>query len=142
VWITTAGDASAPGRYAIDGSGLTTTNYVFVDAPANATALTLLTPIAPPAGPTTAALLKAQNAVTSIEVNLPSSQTNIQLAMLDVSTNIAVTQSLDVDTDNATEPADSTVLDKRSVHRAIVPSLRVMRGGVRLPADAVDVNRR
>jgi len=145
-WITTAGAESAPGHYAIDGSGLTAINYVFVDAAANATALTLLTPpIPPPSGPTaasTAALLKAQNAVTSIEVNLPSSQTNIQLAMLDVPTNIAVTQSLEVDTDVAPEPAASSVLDKRSAHRAMVPSLRVVRGGVKLPVDQVDTNAR
>jgi len=143
-WTTTAGAGSAPGRYAIDGSGLTATNYVFVDAAANATALTLLTPISPPSGPaapsapSSAVLLEAQNAVTSIEANLPSSQTNIQLAMLDVPASILVTQ--DVDTDLATEAADNIVTDKRSVHGAMVPSLRVVRGGVKLPDDRVDVN--
>ena len=110
---------------------MTATNYVFVDAAANATALTLLSPISPPsgppapAGPGAAALLTAQNAVTSIEVNLPSSQTNIQLAMLDLSTGIAVTQSLDVDTDVAAEAADNIVTDTRTLHGAMVPSLRL-----------------
>ena len=142
-WTTTAGAGSGPGRYAIDGSGLTATNYVFVEAAANATALTLLTPISPPSGPTApsapdaATLLEAQKAVTSIEVNLPSSQTNIQLALLDVPASIAVTQ--DVDTDIATEPADSIVTDKRSVHTGMVPSLRVVRGGVKLPDDRVNL---
>jgi len=69
---------------------------------------------------------------------LPSSQTNIQLAMLDVPASILVTQ--DVDTDLATEAADNIVTDKRSVHGAMVPSLRVVRGGVKLPDDRVDVN--
>jgi filamentous hemagglutinin family protein len=142
-WITTAGAASAPGHYAIDGSGLTAANYVFVDAAANATALTLLTQVAPPSGPTapsTASLLEAQDAVTSIEANLPSSQTNIQLAMLDLSTNVAETQSLDGNTHVATEPADTIVLDKRSVHAAMVSSLRVVRGGVRLPNDRINID--
>jgi hypothetical protein len=133
-WITTAGAASAPGRYAIDGGGLTATNYVFVDAAANATALTLLT--------ATEAPVNDQSVVTSIEANLPSSQTNIQLAMLDISTNIAATQSSDVDTDVATEPTDSSVLDKRSVHRAMVPSLHVVHGGVKLPDNTVDISLR
>jgi filamentous hemagglutinin family protein len=139
-WTTTAGAASGPGRYAIDGSGLTATNYIFVDALANATALTLLTPTTPPSGSTTAALVKAQNAVTSIETNLPSSQTNIQLAMLDASSNITVTQDLDVDTGAATEAADNIVLDKRSVHGAMLPSLRIVRGGVKLPQDEASSN--
>jgi hypothetical protein len=130
-WITTAGAVSAPGRYAIDGNGLTAANYVFVDAAANATALTLLT--------ATVAPVDAQNVVTSIEANLPSSQTDIQLAMLNVPTNIAELQSSDVDSDVA---SDSTVLDERSVHRAMVPSLRVVRGGVRLPEDALHIDLR
>ena len=147
-WTTPAVAGSEPGRYAIDGSGLTATNYVFVDAAGNATALTLLTPISPPSGPSApagpgaAALLTGQNAVTSIEANLPSSQTNIQLAMLDVSTSIAVTQSLDVDTDVAAAAADNIVTDKRTLHGAMVPSLRIVRGGVKLPNDQVDFNAR
>ena len=128
-WVTSAGADSAPGRYAIDGNGLTATNYEFVDAPADATALTLLT--------ATVAPLNAQNVVTSIEADLPSSQTDIQLAMLDVPTNIAAIPGLDVD---ASVASDSTVLDERSVHRAMVPSLRVVHGGVRLPQDALHID--
>jgi hypothetical protein len=41
VFTTPATATSAPGDYPIDGSGLTSVNYVFVQAPANATALTL-----------------------------------------------------------------------------------------------------
>jgi filamentous hemagglutinin family protein len=40
-WLTNAITSSPPGTYYIDGSGLTATNYIFVQAPANATALTL-----------------------------------------------------------------------------------------------------
>nr|WP_256701715.1 YDG domain-containing protein [Burkholderia sp. SRS-W-2-2016] len=40
-WTTTATRSSAAGTYAIDGGGLTAANYVFAEAPGNATALTL-----------------------------------------------------------------------------------------------------
>ncbi|HWX66580.1 MAG TPA: YDG domain-containing protein [Rhodanobacter sp.] len=42
VWTTTANGSSLPGQYAIDGSGLGAANYVFVQDPANASALTVL----------------------------------------------------------------------------------------------------
>jgi hypothetical protein len=93
-----------------------------------ANTLTLLT--------ATVAPLNVQHVATSIEANLPYSQTNIQLAMLDVSPNAAVTQSLNVDSSVA---SDSTVLDQRSVHRAMVPSLRVERGELRLPDNTLDM---
>jgi hypothetical protein len=56
VWKTPANAGSPAGEYAIDGSGLTAANYVFVEAPANAAALTLQpaavpTPPAPPMPP-------------------------------------------------------------------------------------------
>jgi hypothetical protein len=41
VWTTPAITGSSAGRYAIDGGGLTAANYVFLEAPGNATALTL-----------------------------------------------------------------------------------------------------
>jgi len=41
-WITPATSASPVGRYAINGSGLSAGNYVFVQNPSNATALTLI----------------------------------------------------------------------------------------------------
>jgi hypothetical protein len=141
-WTTTAGASSEPGRYAIDGSGLTATNYVFVDAAADATALTLLPPTSPPSGPTapSGAATTAQNAVTSIEANLSSAQTNIQLAMLDLSTGVVMAESMDVDTDAAIEPTDGIVVDRRKAqHGAMVPSLRIFRGGVKLPIERADV---
>jgi hypothetical protein len=141
-WTTTAGASSEPGRYAIDGSGLTATNYVFVDAAADATALTLLRPTSPPSGPTapSGAATTAQNAVTSIEANSSSAQTNIQLAMLDLSTDVVVAESMDVDTDAAIEPTDGIVVDRRKAqHGAMVPSLRIFRGGVKLPIERADI---
>lgn len=55
LWQGTATPASAPGAYAIYGSGLSATNYRFVQAPGNATALTLMAGL-PPAGPQQRAL--------------------------------------------------------------------------------------
>jgi len=46
-WFTTATPGSSPGQYAIDGSGLSATNYVFIQAASNATALTLSPSTAP-----------------------------------------------------------------------------------------------
>jgi hypothetical protein len=46
LWTTT-GNTNQPGQYAIDGSGLTAGNYVFVQAPGNASALTLTPASAP-----------------------------------------------------------------------------------------------
>jgi len=49
---TPATPNSAPGRYAIDGSGLATANYSFSQAPSNATALVLEAPLpSPPTQP-------------------------------------------------------------------------------------------
>jgi hypothetical protein len=51
VWTTNATALSPPGSYAIDGSGLTSGNYVFAQAASNATALTVI-PAPPPPPPT------------------------------------------------------------------------------------------
>ena len=54
-WKTTATSSSPPGQYAIDPSGFTYTNgasasdYTIVDAPGNATAMTVVAPYVPPA---------------------------------------------------------------------------------------------
>jgi filamentous hemagglutinin family protein len=40
-WTTSANTSSSAGSYAIDGAGLTAANYVFTEAPANETALTI-----------------------------------------------------------------------------------------------------
>ena len=52
--------------------------------------------------------------------------------MLDASISIAVKQSLDVDTDVGSKAADNIVTDKRTLHGAMAPSLRIARGGVKL----------
>ena len=67
-FVTPATSASPAGTYAIDGSGLTATNYTFTQAAGNATALTLnaVAPITLPAGVTLPAwLLNADGSMPS-----------------------------------------------------------------------------
>jgi len=71
---------------------------------------------------------------------LASSQTNIQLVPIDP--NITVAQRLDSDAGDASSTVSSNgiVIDRRKVIDAMVPSLRIVRGGVKLPDNLVDVN--
>ncbi len=150
IWTTTAGVSSQPGHYAVDGGGLTARNYVFVEAAGNSTALTLqagVTPVIPPvvaplSSPGAATLMQARNAVGTLEADLPSSQTNIQLVSVDP--NITVAQRLDSDAADASSAVSSNgiVIDRREVIDAMVPSLRIVRGGVKLPDNLVDGNAR
>jgi hypothetical protein len=87
-------------------------------------------------------LAPAQNAVGTLEADLSSSQTNIQLVPLDPS--ITVAQRLDSDAGDASSTVSSNgiVIDRGKVIDAMVPSLRIVRGGVKLPDNLVDVNAR
>jgi filamentous hemagglutinin family protein len=74
VWATNAPVAATPGTYAIDGSGLTAENYVVVQSPINADALTITAAPAPagpppPAGPPAAPAPPAAMAGTAAEVS-------------------------------------------------------------------------
>jgi hypothetical protein len=154
IWTTTAGAGSQPGHYVVDGAGLTAMNYVFVEAAGNATALTLqagvppvIPPVVPPVvpplpGPGTATLVQTQNPVGTLEADLASSLTNIQLVPIDP--NITVAQRLDSDAGDASSTVSSNgiVIDRGKVIDAMVPSLRIVRGGVKLPDNLVDVNAR
>ncbi len=67
VFTAPANAGSAPGRYAIDGSGLSAANYAFVQAPGNATALTLQ-PVS------TTNIEQISNATTTLPNGNPSGQ--------------------------------------------------------------------
>jgi hypothetical protein len=152
VWTTTAAAGSQPGRYAIDGGGLTAMNYVFVEAPADATALTLQSrssPVIPPAippisGPDGATLSQAQTAAGTLEGDLPSSQTNIELALPILTHEVALAQSSDSDQDVICSDVsiNGIVMEKRVAINERVPSLRIVCGGVKLPDNVVDVSAR
>ena len=62
-WSTTATPGAPRGSYSVEGSGLTASNYVFVQAPGNSTALTLLAPDTPDLPEQQA----RNNAISSIE---------------------------------------------------------------------------
>ncbi|HSY04986.1 MAG TPA: MBG domain-containing protein, partial [Steroidobacteraceae bacterium] len=152
VWTTTAAAGSQPGHYPIDGGGLTATNYVFVEAPSDATALTLqsgsspvIPPVIPPlSGPDAATLSQAQTAAGTLEAELLSSQTSIQVALPVLNPDVAMAQSLESDhgVNCADVPGNGIVIDKRAVINAMVPSLRIVCGGVKLPDNVVEVNAR
>jgi filamentous hemagglutinin family protein len=158
VWTTTAAAGSQVGRYAIDGGGLTAANYIFVQAPGNAIALTLqsgTSPVIPPAippvtsaviaplpGPDAATLAQAQTAAGMLEADLVASQANIQLALSVFPRDVALAQSADTDQEAICSHVSSNgiAIEKRVVINAIIPSLRVVCGGVKLPDNVVDVN--
>jgi len=135
-WITTAASGSAPGLYAIDGNGLTASNYVFAQAASNANALTLK------AG---APSVSVKNVVTAVYATLPSSQTSMQQAMQNTTPTIVVTKVLNNDgaiaeldgTPGPGQDGDSSGTEKIG---AIDPVLRIVRSGIKLPDDALNLN--
>jgi filamentous hemagglutinin family protein len=151
-WSTSASAGSAAGRYAIDGGGLTATNYVFDEGTANATALTVQAAsslVVPPAVVTPPvsgadATGQAQPAVGTLEADLPASRTNITLALLDLVPDIAQGQGSDaaLAATSAVDSNDGIMMDKRVATDAMIPSLRIVHGGVKLPDNLVDVNAR
>jgi hypothetical protein len=84
----------------------------------------------------------AQIAAGTLEADLPASQTTFTLALLDLAPDIA--QGADPDAElgasSAVVASDGIMMDKRVVTDAMIPSLRIVRGGVRLPDNVVDVN--
>jgi filamentous hemagglutinin family protein len=156
LWTTTAAAGSQPGRYAIDGGGLTATNYVFVEATGNATALTVqagvppvtppvIPPVTPPvvlpvtppvivdlSGAASAALGQAQIAAGTLEAELPASQTDMSLSPPELASDIALAPNPNFES--------GVDMDKRVVIEPMVTSLRIVHGGVKLPANLVDVN--
>ena len=72
-FATPATPASEPGRYAINGSGLAASNYVFTQAPSNATALILVAPpvVLPP--PQDVASSQIQALATILPPSVPTS---------------------------------------------------------------------
>ncbi len=74
-WTSNAVPTSQPGQYAIDGGGLSATNYVFRQAAGNATALTLKAGTAP---------LSVQNVIAALDSMFVPSRQGINLAALDL----------------------------------------------------------
>ena len=135
-WTTTAGSASAPGVYAIDGSGLTSSNYVFAQAGTNANALTLKT---------SAPSVSSKNVTTAVYATLPSSQTNLQQAMQNATPTTVVTKLLNTDgaiaeINEPTTPGEEGGNSGANKVGSIDPILRIVRSGIKLPDDSLNLN--
>jgi filamentous hemagglutinin family protein len=116
VWTSTAGATSLPGLYEIDGTGLGATNYVFVQAPGNAAALTLKPGSAP---------VSVSNLVTAFDSIFAPTHQGLDLASLglvpfNVKVNAGYSQAI----------GDGS--------RGL--ALQVINGGVKLPDNIVNVN--
>ncbi|WP_217645999.1 YDG domain-containing protein [Collimonas sp. OK307] len=74
-WTSNVGPTSLPGQYAINGGGLSATNYLFRQAAGNATALTLKAGTAP---------FSVQNVIASLDAMFAPSHQGINLAALDL----------------------------------------------------------
>jgi filamentous hemagglutinin family protein len=112
-WAAAAGPSSAPGLYAIDGEGLSAINYVLVQAPANATALQILPPAAPPGPAIPVALI--ENVLTQLDSILPASRSDRGIG------------------DDAYKTGNGAPTLQNGA-----PALHIVNGGVKLPANAVD----
>lgn len=136
VWTTPATTGSPAGSYAIDGGGLTATNYVFIEAPGNASALTLQAsgPVTPPGPGITSALALARNAAGTLEADLP------ELAVSEGPESGPGNTDSGIDRGDVAD--DTVAMDKRVASDAHAPSLRIVRGGVKMPVNLVDVNAR
>jgi filamentous hemagglutinin family protein len=159
VWTTAAAAGSQAGRYAIDGGGLTAANYVFVEAPGDAIALTLqsggspvippvIAPVTPPvipvsppeivpviptanpppSGPDAAMLAQAQTAAGTLVPVFTRDVTPAQSADSDQGAICSQVSS------------NGVVINKRVAINAMVASLRVVCGGVKLPDKVVEAN--
>jgi filamentous hemagglutinin family protein len=144
-WTTPANAASRAGQYAIDGSGLTAANYVFVEASGNANALTLQ-PVAVPPIPTPPPVPTPPPAPWPPVVSAPTlppggSQCHRGIAgngagipgRIACSTRPPVTLIAAQGTDDGSPSSSGPVADTTRMIGTTDVSLRIVSGGVRLP---------
>jgi len=147
-WTTPANAGSRAGQYAIDGSGMTASNYVFIEAPGNAAALTLAPAAAPPSVPVAPALPPgARSAIAGLQAAAVSPVT-AQPETLDQPSTAAqdadggvpgALASAGIDSAGSTgDPSASSwaeypVADTARMIGTTSASLRIVSGGVRLP---------
>ena len=137
-WTSTVTATSQPAKYAIHGAGLSASNYVFVQASGNASALSLQ-PGTPPA--------LVLNATTQLALNVVSPQVGNRPDMLSLSPTLTVTQgsSLDKGDTHTSTGADTHSGAAAAMNVAMNfgtngPTLQIISGGMRLPTNLVNVN--
>lgn len=110
-----AGNTTQPGQYAIDGGGLTASNYLFIQAPANATALTLTqSSVSPPSQP--------PSTVPPPSLPPPTVPPAVLEATAELQSDV-LSPGAAINLDTTTAFADTV-------------TLRVISGGLKLPVDA------
>jgi trimeric autotransporter adhesin len=129
-WTTAAGSSSQAGVYAIDGGGLAAKNYVFAQATGNYDALILTQTLTP-----STSVELVQNVVAELDSILPSPQMNIRLAMLNLPPSAVMTSSEDACITSDVDACIAT--DRRTTADLMIPALRIVNGGVRLPDNRV-----
>jgi filamentous hemagglutinin family protein len=155
-WWTPAESASPAGHYAINGSGLTAANYVFAQAAGNATALTLnpTTPRPEPAtNPSPAKGGNTENvpppppaasnllATTQLLTNVLASLESVEPEALEVSPTLTVKRVAKPPTvDQTAAPSASNQVDVLTNIQGTGPTLYIVNGGTRLPANPVAGN--
>jgi hypothetical protein len=117
VWSTDATVREVPGSYAIDGSGLTAENYVLLQSPANAAALTITAAPETTAGGVVGAYLAAADIATPYGVGSANDYGN--------------------NTGNARRDADPTDGNRHLSDFTGRLALTVIGAGVKLPAQGV-----
>ncbi|KAB8058115.1 filamentous hemagglutinin N-terminal domain-containing protein [Janthinobacterium sp. FT14W] len=122
-WTTPATASSPAGNYAITGSGLASNDYAFVQAEGNAGALTLKSASLPP---------PAQAAVVQLQTQVLGSVADTRPGALSAAPTITVTQ--------ADAPADNAMPNTTMQIGSRGPALQVVLGGVKLPANMLNVN--
>ncbi|WP_079204595.1 YDG domain-containing protein [Pseudomonas sp. CC6-YY-74] len=133
IWTTAAGINSQPGVYAINGGGLTASNYLFAQAAGNARALTLTPGVA---------TNPVVNVTTQLASSVLSPQASSQPQALNLSSSIRVSQSANADSgaagvSSAADANNSAVLNTQMTIGSAGPSLQIVNGGVKLPDNMV-----
>ena len=127
-WTSPATASSPAGNYAITGSGLSSTDYAFVQAGGNASALTLQSATLPP---------PAQAAVVQLQAQVLGSFSDTRPGTLAAAPTITVTQT---DAPAGAAGASNALPNTTMQIGSRGPALQVVLGGVKLPTNMLNVN--
>ncbi|MCC7598538.1 filamentous hemagglutinin N-terminal domain-containing protein [Janthinobacterium sp. FW305-129] len=127
-WTSPATASSPAGNYAITASGLSSTDYAFVQAGGNASALTLQSATLPP---------PAQAAVVQLQAQVLGSFADTRPGTLAAAPTITITQT---DAPAANAGASNTLPNTTMQIGSRGPALQVVLGGVKLPPNMLNVN--
>ena len=145
-WTTNPGSSVTPGSHAIDGGGLSAVNYVFVQTPGNATALTLKPGSLPSAVTAAAASLQAQVLLPQTGLafqSLVTSPTIVALPAAQSGTSATTTVAAAPGNPSSSSGASTPTNDPQVIQTFDIGgkgTLRVEDHGVRLPSMQLSKN--